>query len=210
MFSFFKKKPQALNIIESAQEVVDGLRAKFSDETLARSFIINEKVSRLGSKKLEYFNELLGITDDVGDRVWPVYENFRNEKVVLEVEGFIASVVASAVKSSDLPEHEKLPIIDIYLDLWSGGLVDTYPSLNEAILRGSIDRMWQGMIPGILRSAADAEAVKMGFPNPPLVLAQALDQLCEVQRSEVDQIEAGAVIKDAIIYAMLAVRALEL
>lgn len=193
-------------MIESAQKALDELRAEFSDDVLRRSFAINDKVSRLGSKKLEYFNELLGITDDVGDRVWPVFENFRNGKVALEVEGFIASVVASAVKSSDLPEHEKLPIIDIYLDLWAGSIVDREPSLNGTILRGSIDRMWQSMIPGILRAAADAEAVKMGFPNPPLVLAQALDQLCGVQRSEAAQIEVGAVLKDAIIYAMLAVR----
>lgn len=208
MFSFFKKKPQAPSMIESAQKALDELRAEISDNVLRRSFAINDKVSRLGSKKLEYFNELLGITDDVGDRVWPVFENFRTGKVALEVEGFIASVVASAVKSSDLPEHEKLPIIDIYLDLWAGSIVDRDQSLNGTILRGSIDRMWQGMIPGILRAAADAEAVKMGFPNPPLVLAQALDQVCGVQRSEAAQIEVGAVLKDAIIYAMLAVRAL--
>ena len=208
MFSFFKKKPQAPSMIESAQKALDELRAEFSDDVLRRSFDINAKVNRLGTKKLEYFNELLGITDDVGDRVWPVFENFRNGKVTLEVEGFIASVVASAVESSDLPEHEKLPIIEIYLDLWAGAFADRDSSLNGTILRGSIDRMWQGMLPGILRAAADAEAVKLGFPNPPLVLAQALDQLCGVQRSEAAQIEVGAVLKDAIIYAMLAVRAL--
>ncbi|TWA50539.1 hypothetical protein FB008_11250 [Sinorhizobium medicae] len=195
-------------MIESAQQALEELRTEFSDDVLRRSLVINDKVSRLGSKKLEYFNELLGITDDVGDRVWPLFESFRNAKVVLEVEGFMASVVASAVKSSDLPEHEKLPIIDIYLDLWTGGMVDRDPSLNGTTLRGSIDRMWQGTIPGILRAAANAEAVKLGFPNPPLVLARALDQLCGVHRSETAQIEAGAVLKDAIIDAMLAVRAL--
>ncbi|WP_426122479.1 hypothetical protein [Pararhizobium sp. PWRC1-1] len=37
MFSFFKKKAQAPNNIESAEKVVDDVRDEFSDETLVRS-----------------------------------------------------------------------------------------------------------------------------------------------------------------------------
>lgn len=207
MFSFFKNKAQAPNMIEGAQKAVDELRAEFPDDELVRSFAINAKVNRLGTKNLEYFNELLGITDGVSDRVWPIFEDLPNVKNI-EIHGVLASVVASAVKSSDLPEHEKLPIIEIYLDLWAGGIVDQDPRLKGTILRGSIGRMWESMLPGILRAAAYEDAVKLGFPNPPLVLVQSIDELCGVRRSEAAQIEAGAALRDAIIYAMLAVRAL--
>lgn len=209
MFSFFKskKKPQAPDMQETMQKAVKNLRAEFSDDVLARGMAINDKVNRLRSVKLEFFNELLGLTDEVEERVWPLYQGFRGVKV-LELHGFAASVVATAVKTSELPEDEKLPIIDIYLDLWVGGMGDQNPSLNKSILKGSIDREWQGIFPGILRTVAEEEAIKMGFPNPPLALAKAVDQLCGVHRPEADQEKVGAAFKEAIVHAIFAVRAL--
>ena len=207
IFSWFKSKtsPASPNLNAGAKEAVDQLRNKFSDETLAQGFAINQKVDRLGSRKLEYFNELLGITDDVADRIWPIFEGF-SEVNVLEVNGLFASIVTTAVHSCELPTDEKRQIIDIYLDLWAGGMVAQSPTLNGSILRGSIDRMWQGLMPGILRAAAHEEAVKMGFENPPAVLLKALDDLCGVQRPDGQQAEAASMLKDAIIYGFLAVR----
>lgn len=209
MFSFFKPKKQApaSGHQETLQKAVKDLRAEFLDDALARGMAINDKVNRLESVKLQFFQELLGLTDEVEERLWPLYQGFRGVKV-LELHGFAASIVAAAVKSSLLPEHEKLPIIDIYLGLWVDGIGDQYPSLNKSILKGSIDREWQGVLPGILRTVADAEAVKMGFPNPPLALAQAIDQLCDVNRSAADQEQVGVAFKEAIVHAMFAVRAL--
>lgn len=209
MFSFFKlkKKTHAPDPQETLQKAVEDLRAQFSDDVLAKGMAVNDKVNRLQSVKLDFFDELMGLTEEVEDKVWPLYPELRGLKV-LEVHGFAASVVAAAVHISELPEHEKLAIIDIYLDLWVGVIGDLYPSVDKSILKGSIDREWQGILPGILRAAADDEAVKLGFPNPPLVLAQAVDELCGLNRPEADQQKVGAVFKEATIHAMLAVRAL--
>lgn len=209
MFSFFKpkKKEQASGHQETLQKAVEDLRAEFSDDVLERGMAINDKVDRLESVKLKFFQDLLGLTDEVEERLWPLYQGFRGVKV-LELHGFAASIVAAAVKSSVLPEHEKLPIIDIYLGLWVDSIGDQYPSLDKSILKGSIDREWQGILPGILRAVADAEAVKMGFPNPPLALAQAIDQLCGVNRSSAEQEQVGVVFKETIVHTMFAVRAL--
>lgn len=210
IFSWFKSKDKASgpNIVSDAQKAVDELRSQFSDEALSHGLAINEKVDRLGSHKLEYFNDLLGVTDDVADRIWPIFDNFHNVKV-LEVHGLCVSIVTTAIHSCDLSEDEKRQIIDIYLDLWAGGVAGQDPSLNGTILRGSIDRMWQGIMPGILRAAVDEEAVKMGFENPPAVLLQALDDLCGVDRPVKQKAEGAAILKDAIIHGFLAVRSLQ-
>lgn len=207
MFSIFKKKHKPLSMMEMMQQSVDELRADFSDETLSKAFAIDDKIRRLGSKKLEYFNELLGTTDDVADRIWLAFEGLPPAKK-LEIHGLVASIVASAIKASDLPAHEKLQIIDIYLDLWAGAFVQYHPTVDGVILRGSIEKMWQGLLPGILRAVADAEAVKLGFPNPPLALVQSIDTAWGLQRSEAAQIEAGAVLKEIIIFAMATVHTL--
>jgi len=198
-------KPKKLDHQAEARKVIEELRAEFSDEDLARGMVLNDRVSRLQSVKVEQLNELLGLVDDTADRVLPLYDDFPNASG-LEIHGFCASTVAAAVHVSTLPTDEKPIIIDIFLDLWVDATVRQAPSLDGKILKGSISRMWRGYLPVIMRAAADEEAVKLGFPNPPLVLAQELDRLVSVERGPVDQIAAGQVLKSAVVDAMLFVR----
>lgn len=206
MWSFFKpKKPDRQ---AEARKTVEELRSEFSDAALARSFALNDRINRLRSVRLEYFNELMGVTDDIADRVFPLYERFPNASA-LEIHGFCASTVAVSAHFSDLPEDEKPTIIDIYLDLWVDNTVSHAPSLDGRTLQRSIQRLWQGFMPGIIRAAAEEEAIKRGFYDPTGTLVKELDRLAGVERSVAERVAAGETIKAAVVHAMTAVRALQ-
>ncbi len=205
MWLFFKPKKPSLQA--AARKAVKELRSEFSDEILAKGMSLNDRVNRLRSVELEYINELMGLTDDTADRVFPLFGQFPSAST-LEIQGFCASLVASAVHLSELPGDEKPTVIDIYLDLWVDNIVQHAPSLDGKILRGWIDRMWRGFLPGIMRAAADEEAIEMGFPSAPVVLSKELDRLVGVQRNEDDRPLAGKTLKSAVVKAMLRVRSL--
>ncbi|MGO7353864.1 hypothetical protein ACCS66_03910 [Rhizobium ruizarguesonis] len=205
MWSFFKPKKPDFQVY--ADKAVAELRSEFSDDILVKSMSLNDRIDRLRSVKLEYFNELLGLTDDTKDRLFPLFGAFPNASA-LEIHGFCASTVTTATQLSELPNEEKPTIIDIYLDLWVDSMVQHAPNLNGEVLKGSMDRMWREFLPGMISVAAEEEAIKAGFPNPSLVLSQELDRLAGVQRSNNDQIVAGETLKAAVVHAIMAVRAL--
>ncbi|TAV14728.1 hypothetical protein [Rhizobium ruizarguesonis] len=200
-------KPKKPDLQAEARNAVNELRSEFLDDVLAKGMSLNDRVNRLQSVKLESFDELLGLVDDTADRVFPLFDAFPAASA-LEIHGFCASTVAAAVHVSELPDDEKPTVIDIYLDLWIDNTVQHAPGLDGNILKGSLDRMWRGFLPGIMRAAADEEAIKMGFPNPPLVLSQELDRLVGVQRSEDEQAIAAQTLKSAVVHAMMTVRIL--
>jgi hypothetical protein len=204
MFSLFKKKPKTPSIQDAAQQVVDQLRSEFSDQVLSTSFAINERVDRLRSVKIGFFDELMGVTDDVADRVFPLFEGFPDLKI-LEVHGFCASTVAVATHVSELPKDEKPAIINIYLDLWIACIIGQDANLNGPKLKVSITAMWQSYAGYMMRAATPEEAAKIGFPDAPLTLAQELDRICGVSRSAADLPTAGAVLNEAVMHAMTAV-----
>ncbi|MDE8763657.1 MULTISPECIES: hypothetical protein [Rhizobium] len=207
MFSFFKKKPKVPGPQDEARKPSDELRSEFSRATMAKGFSLNDRINRLRSVRLEYFNALMGVTDDVADQVFPLFDRFSAASN-LEIHGFCASTVAVATHVSMLPDEEKPTIIGIYLDLWVDNTVAHAPALNGQILKGSVDRLWKGYMPGIMRAVGEDEAIKLGFPNPTVVLAQELDRLTGVERNPAEQALAGATLKEAVMHAILMVRAL--
>ncbi|MCW1753032.1 hypothetical protein [Rhizobium acaciae] len=206
MWSFFKPKKPDLQA--EARKAVEELRSELSNAALAKSLTLNDRVNRLRSVRLEYFNELMGVTDDIADRVFPLYERYPNASA-LEIHGYCASTVAVSAYFSDLPEDEKPTIIDIYLDLWVDNTVSHAPGLNGQTLQGSIQRMWQGFMPGIMRAAAEEEAIRRGFDDPSGTLVKELDRLAGVERSTAERVAAAKTMKAAVVHAMIAVRALQ-
>ncbi|MGR9185836.1 hypothetical protein ACU8L2_23715 [Rhizobium leguminosarum] len=203
MWPFSKpKKP----ILQDARKAVDELRYEFSDEVLENSFSVNERVNRLRSVGLEFFNELLGVTDDVSDRVIVFFENRRLN--ALEFHAFCASTVAVAVHLSEVPTDEKPSVIDIYLDLWIESVKERNPQVNRAELKATMERLWTEYSPFMMRAAVEEEAIKAGFENPPLVLARNLDRLCNVTRGNAEQEALAAAVKGAVVHAITSVRAI--
>lgn len=189
MFSFFKRKP------------------KVSNDATAQGVDLYLRVARLGSRDLDFFKDLLGITDEVSDRVYPIFEGFPDVKF-LEVHGVIACIVVTAIKVSSMKEDEKREVIDIYLDLWVGSIVEKEPRLDGKILKGSVERMWQSAMPGILRAAVGEQGEEPGIQFAPVVLLHSLDRLCGIRRPENAVIEDGASLRKAIVFGINAVEAL--
>lgn len=169
MFSFFKRKrQQEAPRVSSAMELLD-------------------RVNRLRSVQLSFFQSLLNLTDEVSDRIVSQYEQFGTFNT-LEVHAFCASIVATAVAGSDLPEDETPIIVDIYLALWVDSVAQHGDAINGLALKDQMRRLSAEYCPLIIRAANELTPQIMHDPDSVAVrLVRNVDRLAGVDRDEVQQ-----------------------
>lgn len=193
MFSFFKKSkkretPKAVpDAHTDLRKAVSDLRSEFSDETLARGMGLLDRVSGLRSVQLSFFQSLLELTDQVSDRMVDHYDEFGTFNA-LEVHAFCASIVATAIAASDLPEDERPSIVDIYLSLWVDSVVEHGKGINGPALKAQMGKLWAEYCPLVVRAASEPTPQIVHDPESAAVrLVRNVDRLAGIERDEVRQ-----------------------
>jgi hypothetical protein len=195
MFSFFKKKqstPKAGPIFEDMRQnmrrEIENLRAELGDEAMASGMQLLDRVNLIQSVKLPFFQGLLELTYEVSDQVVDQYEPLGEFNAV-EVHGFCACIVATAISVINLPDDEKPFVMDIYLDLWVDSAVRNGRNINGPSLKDRIVRVWGEYRPFIYH--AEVEPVQYVLYKPTESAARRLvsnvDRLAGVSRNEVEQ-----------------------
>lgn len=197
MFSWlFKKRPHANTTAarpfdqmqKNMHREVENLRAELGDEALISGMQLLDRVGVLGVVKLPFFQGLLELNDQVSDQVISQYESFGSFNT-LEVHGFCACIVATAISMINLPDDEKPIAIDIYLDLWVESAVRNGKNINGPSLKDRIVDAFGEYRPFIYR--AEVEPVQYIAYKPTESVARRLlsnvDRLAGVTRSEVEQ-----------------------
>ncbi|MCQ1779425.1 hypothetical protein NOJ05_19640 [Neorhizobium galegae] len=182
MFSFFKPtKPPA---------------PKASDDDI-KGAALYLRVSKLRSVKLEFFQGLLGLTDEVTQRIDESFQGFATCNR-LEVDAFCASIITTAVIATDLPESETSEIVDIYLGLWSETAAKNYPCASEATLKTRMDALLLEYSRMILRAWGESPLQTMADDSVAMNLVRNVDRLANVQREEAKQTVTAVTFKAAI------------
>ncbi|WP_026612845.1 hypothetical protein [Ensifer aridi] len=207
MFSFFKKKQntpkESLSPFEEMQKnmrrEVESLRAELGDDALVGGMQLLDRINILETVKLPFFQGLLELTDEVSGQVIDQYEPLGDFNA-LEVHGFCACIVATAVSVINLPDDEKPFAMDIYFDLWVDSALRNGKNINGPSLKDRIVRTWGEYRPFIYH--AEVEPVQYIIYKPTESAARRLvsnvDRLAGVTRSEVEQQIAATRFKSTI------------
>lgn len=212
MFSFFKKKKQEApraspGADQELRKAVNDFRADFSDETLVRSMDLLDRVNRLRSVQWSFFESLVGLTDEISDRIVDEYESFQSFNSI-EVHTFCVAIVATGLGVSDLPEHEMGEILDIYVGMNAETIARQVKSLDEVRLKGDMKRVCGEYIPLIARAATEPTPRIVHGHDSALKLVANVDRLAGVERDEVQQGVVAVKFKVAAMEAIRIVRQL--
>ncbi|MGI0524009.1 hypothetical protein [Rhizobium giardinii] len=161
MFSFFRKKKQPqearrkpTDLHEELRNAVNDLRAELGDEAFVRGMELQDRINGLRSVQLSFFQSLLALTDDVSDHIIDLYEP-HGKFNALEVHGFCACIVTTAISVVNLPDDQKPIVMDIYLGLWVDGIVQNGNGINGPALKDQIVRLWSEYRPFIIHTETE-------------------------------------------------------
>lgn len=212
MFSWlFGKKQVASEAVTSPFEKmqndmrgsVEKLSAEMGDEAVISGTQLLDRVNTLETVKLPFFQGLLELTDMVSDQVISRYEPLGDFNA-LEVHGFCACIVTTAISVISLPDDEKPVVMDIYLDLWVDSAVRNGQNINGPSLKDRIVNAWGEYRPFIYH--AEVEPVQYITFKPTESAARRLvsnvDRLAGVTRSDVEQQMAAIRFKSVIAEAV--------
>ncbi|MGX9991592.1 hypothetical protein ACS4RR_020915 [Rhizobium sp. Z1P35] len=180
MFSFFKSKK-----VDPNAEADKGVELYF-------------RVTRLKTVKLEFFQGLLELTDEITQRMSEQYQGLGVYNQ-LEVEAFCASIITTAVIAADLSDDESLEIIDIYLGLWVEIAVKNYPGTSETGLKSRMNSLCLEYSRMILRAYGESPQQTMIVEESVARnLVRDVDRLAGIQREEIKQAVTAVMFKATI------------
>nr|WP_299506419.1 hypothetical protein [uncultured Rhizobium sp.] len=183
IFSWFKKKSEPTCIVDAIHDGMEDLRKEMGDEVYFGAMAYNVRVNELRSLKIQNFNELLGVSDDLGEKMMEAFSNC-DPKPILDIYAFCVSVVAAAINFTNIPADEQPKVRDIYFDLWVDAIGQHAQNFDKEKLKASITRVSGEYEPDIVRTFTASSAVQAGFANPPVTLMKTIDQMAGVSRSE--------------------------
>jgi hypothetical protein len=198
IFSLFKrKKPEPISIVDAVRDKMEELRLEMGDDVYFRAMAYNVRVNELTSLRIQDFNELLGVSDELAEKMMEAFSNC-DPKPLLDIHAFAGSVVATGISFTNLSADEQPKIKDIYLDLWIDAVIQQAPDIERDKLKKSITRILGEYGPDIVRTFTAETAIKAGFANPPVALMKTIDQMCGVSRSEASYEMMGPGLQDVI------------
>lgn len=193
MFSFFKKSKRqdaAKTVSEADEELgkaISDLKAEMGDKALMQGMNLLDRVNALRSVKLSFFQSLLELADNVSNQVVDQYESFGKFNS-LEVQGFCASIITTAISVINLPEDEKPICMDIYLGLWVDSVVQHGKGINGPALKDQIVRVWSEYRPLIIGAATEpVQYIIYKSDSAAMRLVSNVDRLAGVTRDETQQ-----------------------
>lgn len=167
---------------------VESIRSDFGDEAVAGGMELLKRVNLLQSVEIDFFQGLMDLTHEVSDQVFDQFEQFSDVNA-LNVHGFCVSVVATAISVIDLPDDERLVVMDIYFDLWIDSAVRNGRNIDGPSLKERIVRVWEDYMPFILHT--EVEPVQYILYKPTESAARQLvlnvDSIAGVSRNAVEQ-----------------------
>lgn len=173
---------------QSIGREVESIRSEIGDEAVTGGMQLLNRVNRLKSVEIPFFQGLLELTNEVSDQVFDQYEQFGDVNA-LNVHGFCASIVATAVSVINLPDDEKPVVMDIYLDLWIDSAVRNGRNINGPSLKERIVRVWEDYRPFIYYTEVEPAQYILYKPTESAarLLVSNVDRLAGVSRNEVEQ-----------------------
>ncbi|MEY8099848.1 hypothetical protein AB9F29_21050 [Falsihalocynthiibacter sp. S25ZX9] len=183
---------------ESSNEKIEKMGAPKTDQVIhpsknevsdkGQDFL--DRLNRIDSVDATYVHSLMQLTDEVFEKILGKYSQYKRFDSH-NVEVFCVSIVVTAVMVSDLPEKERLEIVDIYLGLVAHNIGVRTNGIDENLLRAEMKSVCAGYLAPIVNIAAsldfkDDEAYK---------LVCTVDGIAGVERDEIDRRLASVVFK---------------